>query len=138
MLEIAEVGPDDTLYDLGCGDARILITAVEKFGAKKAVGYEIKKDVYKIALSTVESHKLKRRIKIINGDLFNADISKATVITLYLTGSGNEELKPKLERETRPGARIVSHDFEIHGWKPIKKENYRGDTLYLYRIPESL
>lgn len=137
MLEIAEVGPADVVYDLGCGDGRILIMAVEGVGAKGAVGYEIRKEMYKAVLSRIEHRGLKGRIRLVNGDLFEADLSEATVITLYLNGSVNERLKPKLEREARPGTRVVSHDFEIHRWQPIKKENYRGDTIYLYVIPEA-
>lgn len=137
MLEIAEVGPGDVVYDLGCGDGRILIMAVEEFGAKGAVGYEIRNEMYKAALSRIEYRGLKGRIRLYNEDLFEANLSEATVITLYLNGSVNDRLKPKLEREARPGTRVVSHDFEIHGWQPIKKENYRGDTIYLYVIPEA-
>lgn len=101
------------------------------------MGYEIGKEMYKAVLSRIEHRGLKGRIRLVNGDLFEANLSEATVITLYLNGSVNERLKPKLEREARPGTRVVSHDFEIHRWQPIKKENYRGDTIYLYVIPEA-
>ncbi|MGQ9460983.1 MAG: SAM-dependent methyltransferase [Candidatus Bathyarchaeaceae archaeon] len=137
MLEIADVGPEDVVYDLGCGDGRILIMAAEKFNARKAVGYEIRKDLYKAVLQKIESHNLTKKVTIINGDLFNADISEATVITLYLTYGANKKLKPKLERDARPGTKIVSHNFEIPGWQPTRKENYQGDTIYLYKIPDS-
>ena len=136
MLEIAEVGPGDVVYDLGCGDARILILAVELFKAKKAVGYEVRKEVYKNALQEVKGRNLEERVTIINGDLFNTDLSEATVITLYLTYGANKKLKPKLEREAKPGTRIMSHDFEISGWKPTRNERLRGDTIYLYVVPD--
>lgn len=136
MLEIADVGPEDVVYDLGCGDGRILIMAAEKFNARKAVGYEIRKDLYKAVLQRIESQNLTKKVTIINGDLFDADISEATVITLYLTYEANKKLKPKLEREAKPSTKIVSHNFEIPGWQPTRKENYQGDTIYLYMIPD--
>lgn len=138
MLEIADIGPKDVVYDLGCGDGRILVMAAKEFNARKAVGYEIRKDLYKDALQRIESQNLGKKITIVNGDLFEADISEATVITLYLTYGANKKLKPKLEREARPGTKIVSHNFEIPGWQPTRKENYQGDIIYLYVIPDSL
>jgi len=137
MLEIAQAGPDDVVYDLGCGDARILITAVKEFGVKKAVGYEANKVFYEMALSQVEYHNLKHRIKLIQDDLFNADLSEATIITLYLTSYTIGQLKPKLEKEVRVGARIVSHDFEIVGWRSLRRESFYGDTIYLYLAPNA-
>lgn len=137
MLEIAGVGPKDVVYDLGCGDARLLILSVELFKAKKAVGYEIRKEVYKTALKEVETRNLGEKVTIVNGDLFNADLSEATVITLYLTYGANKRLKPKLEIEARPGTRIVSHDFEMPGWRSTRKERLQGDTVYLYIVPDS-
>lgn len=137
MLEIADVGPKDVVYDLGCGDGRILIMAAELFNARKAVGYEIRKDLYKDALQEIESQNLRKKITVINEDLFDADLSEATVITLYLTYGANKKLRPKLEREARPGTKIVSHNFEIPGWQPTRKESHQGDTIYLYIIPDS-
>ncbi len=110
--------------------------AVEEFGARGAVGYEVRKELYKAALSRIRYRRLEDKIRLFNGDLFDADLSEATVVALYLNGSVNEQLKPKLEREARPGTRVVSHDFEIRGWQPVKKENHRGDTVHLYIIPE--
>jgi tRNA A58 N-methylase Trm61 len=137
MLEMAEIKPDDIVYDLGCGDARILITAVREFGARMAVGYEIREDLYKVAKSEVEQRGLQDKITIVNGNLFNADLSSATVITLYLTGSANDLLKPKLEREVKPQTRIVSRTFSMRGWKFSKQENFFGTSIYLYKAPEA-
>jgi SAM-dependent methyltransferase len=137
MLEIAEVGPDDLVYDLGCGDGRILIAAVKDFKAKKAVGYEIREDIYEIALAEIAKQNLQDKIKLIKGDFFKADISRATVITLYLTTGANEALRPKLEKEARLGARIVSHNYEIPGWQPSHVKKFMGHTIYLYKIPEA-
>ncbi len=138
MLEVAEVGPYDLVYDLGCGDGRILVAAVEDFEAKAAVGYEVREELYKEALSKIEDRGLRGRIELFNEDLFKADLSEATVITLYLNHSTNSRLRPKLEKEVRPGTRVVSHDFEIKGWHPVRRERYRGDTIYLYVVPEAL
>lgn len=137
MLKLAKVRPGDLVYDLGCGDARILIAAVKDFKARGAVGYEIAEDVYTTALRAIEKVNLQDRIKVVHGNLFNADISKATVITLYLTGWANERLKEKLEKEARSGARIVSHDFEVPEWRPSVREEFGTHTIYLYRVPHA-
>ncbi len=137
MLEIANVGADDLVYDLGCGDARILIAAVKDFKAGGAVGYEIKEDVYATALGAIEKLNLQDRIKVVREDLFSADISKATVITLYLTHSANERLRGKLEKEAGSGARIVSHDFKVPEWEPSFREEFGTHTIYLYQVPDA-
>ena len=138
MLKIARVGPGDVVYDLGCGDGRILIMAVKEFGADRAVGYEIREDLCGASLAEVERQRLQGRVKLVNGDLFDADLHEATVITLFLDESTNQRLKPKLEREVRVGTRIVSYAYEIKGWKAAKKIRLRGDTVYLYTVPESI
>lgn len=138
MLKIVAVGPDDVVYDLGCGDGRVLITAVVDFGAKRAVGYEVRGQVYKYAFRKVESRGLWDRVRLVNGDLFEADVSDATVIILYLNGSTNQLLKPKLEREVRDGTRVVTYTFKINGWKPSKEERIGGDSICLYTLPEAL
>jgi len=137
MLSVAGVGSGDVVYDLGCGDGRVLIMAVEEFGAKVAVGYEISGQIYRIALSEVLRHGLGDKIKVINGDLFEANLSEASVITLYLNPSTNERLKPKLEREARIGACVISRNFAMVGWRAARKEYFDISTLYLYRIPEA-
>jgi 16S rRNA A1518/A1519 N6-dimethyltransferase RsmA/KsgA/DIM1 with predicted DNA glycosylase/AP lyase activity len=136
ILQVALVGPDDVVYDLGCGDGRVLVMAVKEFGAKKAVGYELREDLYESTLREINRQNLRERINLINGDLFQADISEATVITLYLTASGNERLKTKLSKEARPGTRVVSQDFRMNGWHASKSEvaGYIGN-IYLYVIP---
>jgi SAM-dependent methyltransferase len=137
MLEVAKVGPEDLVYDLGCGDARILIAAVKDFNARGAVGYEIREDVYATALKAVEKLNLQGRVKLVYGDLFNADVSNATVITLYLTTSANERLRGKLEKETRSGTRVISHDFRMPEWEPSFREDFGTHTIYLYQIPDA-
>lgn len=140
MLEIAEVRPQDILYDLGCGDARILIMAVKEFGAKKAIGYEISEDLYDISMRNIESQNLQDKITLFKKDLFDADLSKASVITLYLSGIVNELLRPKFEREAKRGTRIVSYSFKINTWRRIKKQMISrspGISINLYVVPQS-
>jgi 16S rRNA A1518/A1519 N6-dimethyltransferase RsmA/KsgA/DIM1 with predicted DNA glycosylase/AP lyase activity len=136
MLEVARVGPDDVVYDLGCGDGRILITAVEGFRAKEAVGYEIREDVYRKALEEVANANLCDRVRIIQGDFFEANLSTASVITVYLNSYAHEKLKLKLEKEALAGTRIVSHDFPMPGWRPAIEDTFQSDcgthTIYLY------
>lgn len=142
MLEVAEVGPEDVVYDLGCGDGRILFEAVQEFGARRAVGYDLNKNFCERIRKKVEGLNLQDRIQVINGNFFLADISPATVITLYLTTSGNSKLRPKFEKESNPGTRIVSHDFPIKGWTPAggHKNGYytfKSHKIYLYMVPEA-
>ena len=135
MLTLADLKPGEKLYDLGCGDGRILIMAAQEFGAE-AVGVELNLSLVREGREKASSLGLEEKVKIIHGNLFDIDVSPADVVTLYLTTSANEKVKPKLEKELRPGARVVSHDFMIPGWKPVKtvrfRENYRTHTIYLY------
>ena len=135
MLELAKIIPNDVVYDLGCGDGRILIAAVKDFDAKGAVGYEINPSLYKTASDNIKKCNLEDRIDLFNEDLFNADLSKATVVTLYLTSWANEKLRPKLEDEIQSGTRIISHDFSIHGWRPKAKDGFQGHAIYVYEGP---
>jgi len=142
MLELAKAGADDTVYDLGCGDGRILFTAVEEFGVKKAVGYELNPSMYESVRRKVERKGLQGRIEVINGNFFLADLSAASLVTLYLTTSGNAKLRPKFEKELRGGARVISHDFPVQGWtalKPGSSDHFAvgSHRLYLYRVPEA-
>jgi len=140
MLTLAELKPREVFFDLGAGDGRAVIMAAKDFGAR-AVGVELREDLVKKALSTVYEQGLQDRVTIVNGDMFSVDLTSADVVFLYLTTSANEKIKPKLEAELKPGVRIVSHDYEIVGWKPVKVENfcenpslgYPSHTLYLYK-----
>jgi predicted RNA methylase len=140
MLILAELKPREVFFDLGAGDGRAVIMAAKDFGAR-AVGVELREDLVKKALSTVYEHGLQDRVTIVNGDMFTVDLTSADVVFLYLTTSANEKIRPKLEAELRPGVRVVSHDYEIVGWKPVKVENfcenpslgYPTHTLYLYK-----
>ncbi|MEM4441164.1 MAG: protein-lysine N-methyltransferase [Desulfurococcaceae archaeon] len=137
MLKLANAGPDDVVYDLGCGDGRILVVAAKEFNVKRAVGIELDKERYKIALEKIREEKLVDRVEVVHGDFFDVYIGEATVVTLFLLTSVNEMLKPKFEKELKDGTRIVSHEFRIPGWKPEKTIEVRDDngllhTIYLY------
>ncbi len=136
MLKIAGLKEGETLYDLGCGDGRIIITAATEFGAN-AVGVELDEGRYRKTLGKIQELKLENKVKLIHGNLLKVDLSSADVVTLYLLTSANEKVKPNLEKQLREGTRVVSHDFEIPGWRPIRieevSENYGfSHTIYLY------
>lgn len=139
MLQLAKVGEKDLVYDLGSGDGRTVITSCSEFGAQ-AVGVELRADLVKRSTDEIRRLELTGRGKIIQTDFFNFDLSNATVIILYLNTSTNSRLKPKLEKELRDGTRVVSHDFEITGWKPlvVSRDNPLGHSIYLYKLPESV
>jgi predicted RNA methylase len=125
------------VYDLGCGDGRIVITAAQKFKAH-AVGIEIRRDIYESTLGRVASLGLSDQVRIIHGNAMKTDLSPADVVTLYLLTSSNEKLKPMLIHDLKPTARVVSHDYEIRGWKPAATEKMKVGgsvhTIYVYRI----
>jgi predicted RNA methylase len=129
MLNLAELKPDETLYDLGCGDGRIVIMAAQEFGAN-AVGVELREKLAKKALRNVLESKMERKVKIINDDLFNIDLSPADVVTLYLTTSANDKIRPKLESGLHRVARVVSHDYAILEWKPIHVQKFRENPMW--------
>jgi cyclopropane fatty-acyl-phospholipid synthase-like methyltransferase len=136
MLEIVEAKQGETLYDIGSGDGRILITAVQQFDVSQAVGVEMRSDLVKKAREAVEKIRLTDRIKIFHKNVFEVDVSTADIITLYLTTTGNNKLKPKLEKELKPESRVVSHDFSFPDWKSARVESFGGHTIYLYRMSE--
>ena len=140
MLKLADLKLGETFYDLGAGDGRTVIMAAQEFGAR-AVGVELREDLAKKALATIHELRIQDRVTIVQNDLFKVNLSPANVVFLYLTTSANDKVKPKLEKELKPGARVVSHDYEIPGWKPVKTENfcenpklgYPSHTIYVYR-----
>jgi precorrin-6B methylase 2 len=136
MLKVARVQPGEMVYDLGCGDGRIMITAAEKYNAR-AVGIEMDRDIYDKTVERVKEKGLQDRVHVINENALHANLAEADVVTLYFLTSSNERLKPILAT-MHPGARVVSHDYEIKGWKPINtsKVTYLGTvhTVYVYRI----
>jgi cyclopropane fatty-acyl-phospholipid synthase-like methyltransferase len=135
MLKLAGVTPKDTVYDLGCGDGRIVTAAAKDFGAH-AVGIDINPERVKEANERIAQAGVTDKVKILNDDLFTADISQATVVTLYLLQSLNEKLIPKLNKELKPGTRIVSQTFTMgENYPPEKTEASGYTTVYLWTIP---
>jgi tRNA A58 N-methylase Trm61 len=140
MLTLAQLMPGEMLFDLGCGDGRIVIMAAQEFGAR-SIGVEMREDLAKQALTKISELGLDGQVKIINSDIFRVDLAQADVVTLYLTTSANDKVKPKLEAELKPGTRVVSHDYEILGWRPVKVDNfcenprlgYPSHTIYVYK-----
>jgi len=134
MLKLASVTPKDVVYDLGSGDGRIPITAVQKFNAKMAVGIDIDPQRIKEAHENHAKSGVGDRVRFLNQDLFQTDLSPATVITLYLLPSLNQKLMPTL-KGLKPGTRIVSHSFDMGSeWPPEKTEDVNGRMIYLWTI----
>lgn len=135
MLELAQVKRSDIVYDLGSGDGRIVITAARKYGAR-GVGIEIDPALVKSASENAAAAGVSDRVRFVRQDLFTADISRATVVTLYLLQSINERLRPKLVRELKPGTRIVSHVFNMGPeWAPERTVTVERDRIFLWSIP---
>ena len=135
MLKLAKVGPNDVVYDLGSGDGRIPIAAVQKFNAKSAVGIDI--DPQRISEANANHAKagVGARVKFLNQDLFTTPIGEATVVTLYLLPSLNEKLMPKLQKELKPGSRVVSQSFSMGDkWTPDQTIQAEGRNVYLWTI----
>jgi SAM-dependent methyltransferase len=136
MLELAKVGPRDVVYDLGCGDGRIVITAAQKFGAR-GVGIDIDANLINQAEANAKAAGVERRVKFLVQDAMTVDVSDASVVTLYLLSSSNVKLRPILTRQLRRGARIVSHSFAMGDWEPEVVDTFRdatgtSRTLYLW------
>ena len=134
MLKLADVKKGDVVYDLGCGDGRIVIAAAEKFGAR-GVGIDIDPDRIKEAQENARRAGVTGRVKFRNEDLFEAEIREASVVMLYLFPWVNLKLRPKLWNELRPGTRIVSHSHDMGDWKPEKEVEVGGDKIYYWTIP---
>ncbi len=136
MLEVANVTKNDIVYDLGCGDGRIPVTAAKKYGAR-AVCIDIDPQRIKEAKENVATNKVENLVTVVEGDLFEQDLSKATVVTLYLLPSLNLKLMPKLMKELRPGTRVVSHAFDMGDWKPEKELDVDSRKIYFWTIPKT-
>jgi tRNA A58 N-methylase Trm61 len=140
MLKLADLRSGEILFDMGSGDGRTVIMAAKTFGAR-GVGIELREDLAKKALASIHEQGLEDRVTIVNNDMFKVNLTSADVVYLYLTTSANEKIKSKLECDLKRGARVVSHDYEVVGWRPEKIENlcenpqlgYPSHTIYLYR-----
>jgi len=134
MLKLASLKPGEILYDLGCGDGRILVTAAKEYGAR-AVGIEVNPLLIWLAKRRMRRSGLEGKIEVLRGNLFDVDLSRADVVTIYLSQYANNRLKHKLARELKDGARVVSYIFPIEGWRPyFKDEDYE---IYVYKAPFS-
>ena len=138
MLTLAKVGPRDVVYDLGCGDGRIVITAAQKFGAR-GVGVDIDPRLINEAEANARKAGVQNRVKFILEDAMKVNVSDATVVTLYLLSASNVKLRPLLTKQLRAGARIVSHSFAIGNWEPDVVDSFRDAagatrTLYLWNF----
>lgn len=139
MLSAADLRRGEVLYDLGCGDGRIVLSAARNFGAR-AVGVEISESLANRAREQARSQGLNEQVKIITGDMLDVDLSPANVVSLYLMTEANDTLRPKLERELKPGARVVSLEFKMRGWKAshVEKVDLHNHPymIYVYQMPQ--
>jgi len=138
MLRLARIGRDDVVYDLGCGDGRIVIEAARRFGVR-AVGVDLDVKLLGEARQNAVRAGVTDRVTFLEQDLFATDLGPATVVTLYLSQDVNLRLRPKLLRELRPGARIVSHEHDLGDWKPdqtvLVSLPERNHSVFLWRVP---
>ena len=134
MLQVAKVTKNDVVYDLGTGDGRIPVTAAKKYGAR-AVGIDIDPQRIKEATENVTRNNVGDRVRIMQGDLFETPIGDATVVTLYLLPSLNQKLIPKLNKELKPGTRVVSHAFDMGDKKAKEELDVNGRKVYMWTIP---
>jgi hypothetical protein len=140
MLQIANVSGDDRLYDLGSGDGRIVITAAQQFGTR-GTGVDINPELVQRSRENAQQAGVSDRVEFLQQDLFETDLSDATVVTLYLLPNINLKLRPKLLQELKPGTRIVSHDFDMGEWEPEQVVQVQGParqhTIYYWVVPEN-
>lgn len=135
MLDMADVGPGDVVYDLGSGDGRIAIAAVKDFNAFRAVGVEIDPRRLREARNNAANADVSERVEFVEQDIFKADFSEASVVTMYLLTGVNLKLRPRLLRELSPGTRIVSHDFDMGEWAPTAHTKVDGSDVYMWIVP---
>ena len=135
MLKLAGVKKGDVVYDLGCGDGRIVVTAAKKYEAR-GVGIDINPERIQEAVANAREKGVADRVRFIEKNLFEADVHEATVVTLYLLPEVNLKLRPILLKQLKPGTRIVSHSFDMGDWGPDKKVQVNGRTLYLWILTE--
>lgn len=139
MLELADLRPGETLYDLGSGDGRVLITAVQRFHAK-AIGVELSEKLVQSTNDRIQRLGLQSMARVIHGDLMDLDLSSADVVTMYLMTDTNEKLRPNLERYLKAGSRVVSHDYPVPGWQAKHVERAldgEKHVIYVYLLPQA-
>jgi SAM-dependent methyltransferase len=137
MLELANIKPGETVFDLGSGDGRVLIEAVEKYKAK-AIGVEISPKLVAKATANIQKEGLSDQAHVIQGDVLDADLTGADVVFIYLVTPLNEKLRPRFERFLKAGARVISHDYAVPGWRPFHTErtdDRHTHLIYVYEMP---
>lgn len=136
MLELARVGPNDVVYDLGSGDGRIVITAAKEYGAR-GVGVEIDPALIAESRANASAAGVENRVKFVEGNMFDADVREATVVTLFLHPEPNLRLRPRLITQLKPGSRVVSYIWDMGDWRPdaAQSTGNGGRKIYLWRIP---
>jgi protein-L-isoaspartate O-methyltransferase len=138
MLDLAAIKPGEVIFDLGCGDGRVLITAAQRYRAK-GIGVELSDKLVRMTNDQIKRYSLENLVTVRQGSLLDMDLQPADIVILYLDTGANDMLRPKLEKQLKPGARVISHDFEVRGWKPAKVEKMRAynrtHTIFLYYMP---
>jgi SAM-dependent methyltransferase len=135
MLKLANVHANDVVYDLGCGDGRIVVMAAQKYGAT-GVGVEIDSELVRDARARAAKFGVSEKVRFLEADLFETDFSAASVVTMYLLPKTVDRLKPKLLADLKPGSRIISFAFPFSDWPPLKTEEVNSRRLYLWVVPE--
>jgi tRNA G37 N-methylase Trm5 len=138
MLEMAQVKKGDVLYDLGSGDGRIVVTAAKKYGVR-AIGFEIDPERIKESHANIKKAGVEKLVEIRQQDIRTVDLSGATVLTMYLLPEVNLMIRPNIWKQMKPGSRVVSHDFDMGDWKPLKAEKVKDNSnwdhdLYLWHV----
>jgi precorrin-6B methylase 2 len=138
MLELAQVKKGDVVYDLGSGDGRIVVTAAKKYGVR-AIGFEIDPERIKESAENIKKAGVGHLVEIRQQDIRTVDLSPASVLTMYLLPEVNLMIRPNIWKQMKPGSRVVSHDFDMGDWKPLKTENIKDGsswdhTLYLWHV----
>jgi Ribosomal protein L11 methylase len=134
MLKLAGAGKSDVIYDLGCGDGRIVITAAKEYGAR-GVGIDINPQRIDEANQNAKREHVANLVNFRIGDVFESDVRQASIVALYMLPDVNLKLRPKLQNELKPGSRIVTHGFAMGNWQPTKVEEVDGEKIYLWVLP---
>lgn len=133
MLKLAGTRKNDIVYDLGCGDGRIVIAAAKQYGAR-GVGVDVDPERIQEARANARREGVESLVRFTAQNVFDMDFREATVVTLYLLPDMHRKLSPKLQQDLRPGARIVTHTFDLGQWKPHKTQNINGEQIFLWRV----
>lgn len=140
LFKLVEFNSDDVFYDLGCGDGRVVIEVLKRTSVRRGVCIESRRDLLEQAMRRAQLEEVSDRFVAVNGDIFETPIEEASVVYMYLLTSVNDALKPKLSKELKPGTRVISLDFQIPGWKPVKIFGFKTgwqSTMYYYVVGES-